>query len=249
VAGMKESPSDRNPRPIGYPRQVASEDPLEWFSRAARKLRTLWLARTYPFASFGKGVWTHYSSHVARSAARYISIGDDVGFHRDVRLDVSAAPGTDPPVLILEEGCAVGRRCVFSARNRIHVMRNVIFGPSAVVMDHGREVEQRTNPTGRRQETGGGTIRIEEDCWIGSRAVIVCEQGELVIGRHSVVGANSVVRRSIPPYSVVIGDPARIVKQYDPSMGKWVSGCIRPAAAADQQDPEPAARSLSHRKM
>ena len=59
--------------------------------------------------------------------------------------------------------------------------------------------------------------------------MIICEQGELVIGRHSVVGANSVITRSIPPYSVVSGDPARIVKQYDFSQGKWVLGCIRPA--------------------
>ena len=49
-------------------------------SRAAGKLRTLWLARSYRFASFGKGAWSHYSCHVARSAAPYISIGDNVGF-------------------------------------------------------------------------------------------------------------------------------------------------------------------------
>jgi hypothetical protein len=59
-------------------------------------------------------------------------------------------------------------------------------------------------------------------------AVIVCEEGELVIGRHSVVGANSVITRSIFPYSVVAGDPAKIVKQYDFAKNKWVLGCIRP---------------------
>ncbi len=74
-----------------------------------------------------------------------------------------------------------------------------------------------------RRQSGSGTIRIEEECWIGFGATIVCTQGELVIGRHSVVGANSVVSRSIPPYSVVSGDPARIVKQYDFSKGKWYS--------------------------
>ena len=98
---------------------------------------------------------------------------------------------------------------------------------------------------GRAQESQGGTIRIEDECWIGFGTVIVCEQGELVIGRHSVVGANSLVTRSIPPYSVVSGDPARIVKQYDFSQGKWVLGCIRPAASAGQEHPEPVAGALS----
>jgi acetyltransferase-like isoleucine patch superfamily enzyme len=52
----------------------------------------------------------------------------------------------------------------------------------------------------------------------------VCGQGDLVIGKHSVIGANSVVTRSIPANSVVSGNPGRIVKSYDPSKGKWVMG-------------------------
>jgi carbonic anhydrase/acetyltransferase-like protein (isoleucine patch superfamily) len=242
---MKEISSDRDPGPIDDRPPVSVEDPLSWFSRAAGKIRTLWLARTYPFASFGKGAWVHYSCHVARSAAPYISIGEDVGLARDARLEVSAAPGTERPILILEEGSGLQRRGVISARNRIHVMRNVIFGPSVLVMDHGGDMEQGADSTARGQETSGGTIRIEEDCWIGFGAVIVCEKGELTIGHHSVVGANSVVTHSIPPYSIVAGDPARIVKQYDFTAGKWVLGCIRSSADADRQDPEPAPSTRS----
>ncbi len=244
---MEKSILDQNPGSIesGHPREVTWEDPLTWFSRAANKVRTLWLAWTYPFASFGKGSWTHYSCHVDRSSAPYISIGKDVALARDVRLDVRAASGKDSPVLVLEEGCGLQRRGLYSARNRIHLMRNVICSHSVVVMDHARLVAEGASATGRWQETQGGTIRIEEECWIGFGAVIACEQGELVIGRHSVVGANSVVTRSIPPYSVVAGDPARIVKQYDFVKGKWVLGCVRPVLDARGQDPEPAASKLS----
>jgi acetyltransferase-like isoleucine patch superfamily enzyme len=221
-----------------------NEDPLTWFSRMAGKLRTLWL-NTYPFVSLGKGVWAHYSCHVARSAAPFISLGEGVGLGRDARLEICATPGTNSPILVLEQGSGLQRRCVISARNRIHVMRNVMFGPSVLVMDHGRAVQGDAGNTGRAQDSRGGTIRIEEDCWIGFGAVIICERGELVIGRHSVVGANSVVTRSIPPYSVVVGDPARIVKQYDFSESKWVLGCIRPAAGAGQAYAEPATSALS----
>ena len=67
--------------------------------------------------------------------------------------------------------------------------------------------------------------------------MIVCEEGELVIGRHSVVGANCIITRSIPPYSVVAGDPARIVKQYDFAKNKWVLGCIRrPTVGSIQEE-------------
>ena len=220
---------------------MRDEDPLSWFSRLAIKLRTVWLAWTYPFVSFGRGTWVHYSCSVTRSAAPYISLGDGVGFARGTRLDVSAPAGTVQPVLIMEDGSGMQRRGVISARNRVHVMKDVMFGFAVLVMDHCHEGQQDAFADG--QETVGGTIRIEEECWIGSGAEIVCEQGELVIGRHSVVGANSVVRRSIPPYSVVAGDPARIVKQYDFSKRKWVVGCIRPAPDAGQQPLDPSANT------
>ena len=124
-------------------------------------------------------------------------------------------------------------------------MRNAIFGPSVLLSDHDGEVRERAEITGHKPPTGGGTIRIEEECWVGFGATIVCNQGELVIGRHSVIGANCVVRRSIPPYSVVSGDPARIVKQYDFSKEKWVMGCVRSAASADRQAALPIAVALS----
>lgn len=215
-------------------RQTPEEDPLAWPVRTANKLRTLWLAWTYPFAAFGKETWAHYSCHVSRSAARYISIGDNVALARDVRLDVSAAPGADSPILIVEDGCGLQRRGVYSARNRIHLMRNVICAHSVLIKDHCGELGEPWTDS-PEHETMAGSIRIEEECWIGFGATIVCEKGELIIGRHSVVGANSIVRSSIPPYSVVSGDPARIVKQYDFSSGKWVLGCIRPSTAMDRQ--------------
>jgi len=223
---MRERFADRDPIRIKHP-EVPNEDALAWFSRAAGKLRTLWLSRTYPFATFAKGAWTHYSFHVTRAAAPFISIGAGVGFGRDVRLEVCQSVGTQVPALILDAGSGLQRRCVISARNRIHVMRNVIFGPSVLVTDHRRDATSEADANGFTQDTGGGTIRIEEECWIGFGATIVCEKGELIVGRHSVVGANSVVRKSVPSYSVVSGDPAKIVRQYDFSKQKWVLGCVR----------------------
>ena len=236
---MTHGSAEQDPGLIGGPRQGAWPDPLIWFSRAAAKLRTMWMARTYPFASFGENVWFHPGCHVKRSAARHMYMGDRVFLARGVRIEVCPIPGAEPPVLILEEGVGVQRRCVLSVRNRIHVLPNVIMGPAAVVCDHLDCMENTTELPEHRNGEGGGTIRIEEGCWIGSRARIVCQKGELVIGRHSVVGANCVITESVPPYSVVIGNPPSIVRQYDPSKDKWVVGCIRNAAEAMPLPPAP----------
>jgi acetyltransferase-like isoleucine patch superfamily enzyme len=208
-----------------------SEDPVNWLSRTMTKLRTLWLVWTYPFIRFGKASWVHHSFRMQRSSARYVSISESVGLARDSRLEVATPLGIRRPIVVIEKGSGLQRRGVIRARNGITVMRDVIFGPAVLVTDHAGD--------SNKQNTSGGTIRIEEDCWIGFGAVIACDHGELVIGHHSVVGANTVVTRSVPPYSVVAGNPARIVKQYDFSKGKWVLGCVRPMDdASHASEPE-----------
>ena len=69
--------------------------------------------------------------------------------------------------------------------------------------------------------TSKGTVIIEEQCWVGANAVIY-SSSDLIIGKHSVVAANSLVRESVAPYTIVSGNPARPIKQYDFSLKKWV---------------------------
>ena len=142
-------------------------------------------------------------------------------------LNIPDIPRRGEPAIILEDGVKFQRRSIVSAKNNIHIKRNTICGPSALIMDHNLAFEDVTVPICHQGTTQGGRIRIEEGCWIGFGAVVVCDHGDLVIGRNSVVGANSVVTRSMPPYSVVSGNPVKIVKQYDPSKGKWVLGSVR----------------------
>lgn len=58
-------------------------------------------------------------------------------------------------------------------------------------------------------------VIIEDNCWIGANAILL---PGVTIGRCSVVGAGSVVTKDIPPYSVAVGSPAKVIKQMDPSL-------------------------------
>jgi acetyltransferase-like isoleucine patch superfamily enzyme len=63
-----------------------------------------------------------------------------------------------------------------------------------------------------------GEIVVEDDCWIGANSVITAG---VTIGRHSVVAGGSVVTKNVPPYTVVAGNPARPIRQYQPATGTW----------------------------
>jgi acetyltransferase-like isoleucine patch superfamily enzyme len=93
---------------------------------------------------------------------------------------------------------------------------------SVLIMDHIHAYENVSLPIMAQGITDGGRIRIEQGCWIGRGAAIVCNQGELVLGRNSVVAANALVTKSVPPFSVVVGNPARLARQFDPAKGAWV---------------------------
>ena len=61
-------------------------------------------------------------------------------------------------------------------------------------------------------------IIIEDDVWIGANSVILaCTR----IGKHSLIGAGSVVTKNIPDYSVAVGNPAKIIKQYNFQKRVW----------------------------
>lgn len=65
----------------------------------------------------------------------------------------------------------------------------------------------------------GAKVVIGEGSWLGTNVVVV---GDVRIGKHCVIGANSVVTKDIPDYSVAAGTPCKVIKQYDFEREAWV---------------------------
>lgn len=115
----------------------------------------------------------------------------------------------------------IGSRSIVGIGNVVigpaEIGNNVIFAQHVgiLAMNHGYA---DINTPIRDQKCTAALIRIEDNCWIGSNAVVV---SGVTIGRHSVVAAGSVVTRDIPPYSVAVGNPARIIRRYNQANGEW----------------------------
>jgi UDP-3-O-[3-hydroxymyristoyl] glucosamine N-acyltransferase len=93
-----------------------------------------------------------------------------------------------------------------------------LFGPRVSIVDADHGFSDITRPYAEQTPTMGRSIIVEENCWIAAGAVVA---GHLTVGRGSVIGANAVVTKDVPPFSVVVGHPGQIVKMYDPSTGRW----------------------------
>lgn len=200
-------------------------DPLNIFSRVGTKSYTFWLRTTYPFAGFGRGISIHPSCDVYRNSSRYIDLGDETYIARDVWLSiVGQSHDTDAPraKIVLGKRCKIGRRSVISSKNLILLEDDVLLGPSVLIMDHNHEYSDPSIPIHAQGVSEGGRIVIGRNCWLGYGSVISCARGELVVGQNSVIGANSVVTKSFPPFSVIAGNPAKLLKSYDPQSDRWL---------------------------
>jgi acetyltransferase-like isoleucine patch superfamily enzyme len=212
---IRKSPTDR--------RRAGFGDPLVFLARAWTKLYSLWLTRTYPFARTGRGISIQYPCLLHKPFSPYISLGSDVIIRKDAWLNI-IDDGCNDVKLVIEDSCLIGARDTVSAKNLIHIERDVIIGTSVLIQDHHHAYEDIHTPICDQGVTPGGRIRIERGCWIGQGVAIVCNEGELVIGRNSVVGSNALVTRSFPPHSVIVGNPARLARQFNPIKGAWVGG-------------------------
>lgn len=177
---------------------------------------------TYPFAGFGKGVSIHYSCDLSRTVSNRIQIGNDVYIAHGAWLTCPERVMGEPASIILGNGCKIGRRATISGKNHVELQEDVLLAPSVLIMDHNHEYSDIERPIYEQGITPGGRIVIERNCWLGYGVTILCNRGELRIGRNSIVGAGSVVTRSFPPYSVVGGNPAVLLKSFDQKTRKWI---------------------------
>ena len=64
-----------------------------------------------------------------------------------------------------------------------------------------------------------GPVRIKKGAWLGFRCNIL---SGVTVGEHSVIAAGAIVTKNVPPYSVVAGCPARVIKKYDFDKQEWI---------------------------
>lgn len=200
-------------------------DPVKLLSRASRKLHTEWLRMTYPFASMGVGVSIHPTCTIDRMHAHRIKLGNNVMVEKDACLRICVSPEQEgEPIITIGDDCIIHWRSQIDAKNSIHLEQGVLIAQDVLMVDQTHAYENPSIPIRDQGLTSGGKIRIGQGSFIAHGAAIISTQGELVLGRNCVVAAHAVVTRSAPSYSVLYGNPARIIRQLDRATNSWAVG-------------------------
>jgi acetyltransferase-like isoleucine patch superfamily enzyme len=130
-----------------------------------------------------------------------IALEDDVWLSRESYIVAGQAE------VVVGHTTYVGHRCLMYGHAGIHIGQDVLLANDVQLICGNHTFARRDVPI-RAQPPEGQPIVIEDDVWLGASAIVL---GGVTVGRGSVVGAGSVVTRSLPPYSIARGVPAKVV--------------------------------------
>lgn len=95
---------------------------------------------------------------------------------------------------------------------RVIIEDNVLIAGHTSIINGGRQHSFDDDRIPIRDQPGTyPLVRIGQGSWIGERAVVMAD-----VGDHSIVGAGAVVTKPVPPYAIVVGNPARILRYRHP---------------------------------
>lgn len=141
-------------------------------------------------------------------------IGSNVYIGKNARVGIGGCA-----ILRIKNETWINENLEISCNSSIEIGESVLIGRNVFIGDNIHRYEEIDKPILKQSLSNGGRTVIEDDCWIGTG---VCILSDVTIGKHSVIGANSVVTKNIPPYTVAVGIPAKVIKEYDFEKKKWV---------------------------
>ncbi len=149
-----------------------------------------------------------------------VSLGSRSRISRNTRLLALKRYGAQSfdPLICIGDNVSIGFGCTLSCVNRIDIGHDVTIGDYVYIADSHHDYSNPVLGVLDQPLLPGG-VSVGQGAWIGYGAFVA---GNVSLGEHSVVGANSVVTYSVPAYTVVAGVPAKPIKRFNHELGQWI---------------------------
>lgn len=155
---------------------------------------------------------------------RNIQIGNGLTTGFGCRIEVHPLKSTNEKLLIFGKNVEINDYVHIAAGEKIIIGNNVLIASKVFISDlnHGiyrgkKQDSPLSTPNTRKLSTN--PVIVKDNVWIGES---VCVMSGVTIGTGCVIGALSVVTKNIPDYSIAVGSPAKVIKQYDFKKQEWI---------------------------
>lgn len=180
-----------------------------FFRNISRTVRSKFIGFLFPHCKnvfFGKIGGIHGVNHI------HIGVGTSIQdfFYLTVWPEHATCQA---PTLTIGKNCSFGAYNHITCCNRIIIEDNFLSGKWVTITDnsHGRsELDDMSLSPSKRKMYSKGTVYIERNVWVGDKCTIL---PGIRIGEGAIVAANSVVTKDVPSYTIVAGNPAKVIKQ------------------------------------
>lgn len=167
---------------------------------------------------FGKiGRWALIYSPLKIVGKRNIFIEEDVKIGYKTWLSAVPYTGCENCKLLIGKNVSIGNFNHIISTHSIIIEDNVLTADKVYVSDNIHGYDNITMPIKLQPIVQKNDVIIGEGSWLGENVCVIGAS----IGKHCVIGANSVVTRDIPDYSIAVGAPARVVKRWDDKEKTW----------------------------
>ncbi len=158
--------------------------------------------------SFGKTIQIGDFVEINALSKEGIKIGNNFTIKTNSIIECTGVISNLGVGLSIGDNVGIAQNCFIQVRGKVIIGDDVIFGPNVSVFSENHMFDNPELPVNLQGVSRKG-VKIESGVWIGTRAVIL---DGVTIGKNSIVAAGSIVNKDVPPYSLVAGVPAKIIK-------------------------------------
>ena len=157
---------------------------------------------------------------------KYILVGKNVNIGAFCRITVSTefsghkVKSKNKIRIKIGNNVDIGNNSFISANNSIVIGEHVIIAPYVFITDHDHGFKDVNKHLHQQPLTEGGSVKIEDNVFLGIKSSVL---KNVTIGEHSVVAAHSVVTKDVTAYTVVAGNPAKVIKKFDIKTKRWLA--------------------------
>jgi lipopolysaccharide O-acetyltransferase len=155
---------------------------------------------------------------------KFIKIGNQFTTGFGCRIEAFPIQNEKIPILTIGNNVEINDYVHISAVHSVSIGNNVLMASKIYISDcthgsySGNQLDSNPNMPPNERPLSYKKVEIKDNVWLGEFVTVL---PGVSIGKGTIVGANSVVSKSLPDYVIAVGSPAKIIKRYNENTQKW----------------------------